>query len=57
VRTEIDRTREALSSSLQKGRPVEGEPTVYRSVQEAVEGILPPKFQSVPSFNYEAAAA
>src|SRR5579862_825361 len=42
---------------LQKGQPVEGEPTVYASVQEAVENILPPKFQSVPSFNYEAAAA
>jgi hypothetical protein len=42
---------------LQKGRPVEGEPTVYRSVQEAVENIPPPKFTLVPSFNYEAAAA
>jgi hypothetical protein len=42
---------------LQKGRPVEGEPTVYRSVQEAVEDIPPPKFTSVRSFNYEAAAA
>jgi hypothetical protein len=42
---------------LQKGQPVEGEPTVYASVQEAVEKIAPPKFQKVPSFNYEAAAA
>jgi hypothetical protein len=42
---------------LQKGQPVEGQPTVYASVQEAVDNIEPPKFQSVPSFNYEAAAA
>lgn len=42
---------------LQKGQLVEGEPTVYRSVQEAIESIAPPKFRSVPSFNYEAAAA
>jgi hypothetical protein len=42
---------------LQKGQPVEGEPTVYASVQEALNNIQPPKFQSVPSFNYEAAAA
>ena len=42
---------------FQKGHPVEGQPTVYRSVQEAVENIPPPKFRSVTSFNYEAAAA
>jgi|ERR1044072_8525603 hypothetical protein len=42
---------------LQKGEPVEGEPTVYASVQETVQDIEPPKFQEVPSFNYEAAAA
>ncbi len=41
---------------LQKGLPVEGEPTVYRSVQEPIERILPPKFTSVQSFNYEVAA-
>jgi hypothetical protein len=42
---------------LQKGRPVEGNPTVYPSVQEAFEKMDPPKFKSVASFNYEAAAA
>ena len=42
---------------LQQGEPVEGTPTVYASVQEAVENIAPPKFNFVPSFNYEAATA
>ncbi len=42
---------------LQKGRPVEEMPTVYASVQEPVENIPPPKFRSLVSFNYEAAAA
>jgi hypothetical protein len=42
---------------LQQGEPVEGAPTVYASVQEAVKNITPPKFNFVPSFNYEAAAA
>ena len=42
---------------FQKGLPVEGEPTVYRRVQEPVENIPPPRFTAVPSFNYEAAAA
>jgi hypothetical protein len=42
---------------LQKGQPVEGHPTVYASVQEAFDKADPPKFKSVPSFNYEAAAA
>ena len=45
------------NSPLQKGQLGQGEPTVYRSVQEAVQNISPPKFQSVLSFNYEAAAA
>jgi hypothetical protein len=42
---------------LGNGEPVKGRPTVYASVQEAVETIDPPKFKAVPSFNYEAAAA
>ncbi len=42
---------------LQKGQPVRGRPTVYPSVQEAFDGVDPPKFKSVSSFNYEAAAA
>jgi hypothetical protein len=42
---------------FQRGLPVEGEPTVYASVQEPLENILPPRFQYVSSFNYEAAAA
>jgi hypothetical protein len=42
---------------LQKGQPVEGVPTVYASVQEALDNIDPPRFKLVPSFNYEAAAA
>ncbi len=42
---------------LEKGIPVVGVPTVYASVQEQIEGIDPPQFQSVLSFNYEAAAA
>ncbi len=42
---------------LQKGRSVEEMPTVYASVQESVESISPPKFRSLASFNYEAAAA
>jgi len=42
---------------LRDGEPVKGRPTVYASVQEAVETIAPPKFKAVPSFNYEAAAA
>ncbi len=42
---------------LQKGQPVEGPPTVYASVQEAFDKVDPPKFKSVSSFNYEAAAA
>jgi hypothetical protein len=42
---------------LQDGQPLVGEPTVYASVQEALENIAPPKFGVVRSFNYEAAAA
>ena len=42
---------------LGDGEPVRGQPTVYASVQEAVETIDPPKFKAVASFNYEAAAA
>jgi hypothetical protein len=42
---------------LEKGIPVVGAATVYASVQEKVENIEPPGFQSVLSFNYEAAAA
>ncbi|MBR0749140.1 hypothetical protein JQ582_34950 [Bradyrhizobium japonicum] len=42
---------------LQDGQPVEDEPTVYPSVQEAVKKIAPPRFGIVRSFNYEAAAA
>jgi hypothetical protein len=42
---------------LKDGQPVEGEPTVYESVQEAIQNIPPPKFGVVRSFNYEAAAA
>jgi hypothetical protein len=42
---------------LQEGQPVEGPPTVYASVQEAFDKVDPPKFKSVSSFNYEAAAA
>jgi hypothetical protein len=42
---------------LQRGQPVEGEPTVYASVQESLSAIDPPRFKAVPSFNYEAAAA
>ncbi|UPJ47660.1 hypothetical protein IVB30_30995 [Bradyrhizobium sp. 200] len=41
---------------LQKGDPVKGVGGVY-SVQQAVLNIGPPRFSSVPSFNYEAAAA
>jgi hypothetical protein len=43
--------------SLQKGRPVEGSRTLYSSIQESVQGIEPPRFAAVPSFNYEASAA
>jgi hypothetical protein len=42
---------------LKDGQPVEGEPTVYASVQEAIENIPPPRFGVVRSFNYEATAA
>jgi len=42
---------------LEKGIPIVGAPTVYASVQEKVENIEPPRFQTVLSFNYEAAAA
>ena len=42
---------------LQPGKPVEGEPTVYASVQEELSDISPPRFKQVQSFNYEAAAA
>jgi hypothetical protein len=42
---------------LQNGQPVEGNPTVYASVQEAFAKIEPPRFKSVQSFNYEATAA
>lgn len=41
---------------LQKGEPVRGVGGLY-SCQENVDGIDPPKFAEVPSFNYEAAAA
>ncbi len=34
-----------------------GKPTVYASVQESLTEIQPPRFKSVVSFNYEAAAA
>jgi hypothetical protein len=39
---------------FERGTPVEGNPTVYRSVQEGVENIETPRFKSVVSFNYEA---
>jgi hypothetical protein len=41
---------------LQKGAPVTGVGGVY-SCQEALTEVEPPRFQEVPSFNYEAAAA
>jgi hypothetical protein len=41
---------------LQKGEPVRGVGGLH-SCQESVDGIDPPKFAEVPSFNYEAAAA
>jgi hypothetical protein len=41
---------------LEKGAPVRGVGGVY-GVQESLDGIKPPKFTAVPSFNYEAAAA
>ncbi len=41
---------------LQKGKPMEGAPTVYRRIQETVK--LPvPRFQRLTSFNYESSAA
>lgn len=42
---------------LQRGRPVRRKPTVYREIQRPVDLIEPPRFNEVPSFNYEAAAA
>lgn len=43
---------------LQKGRPIaESDRTVYKIIQESVTSIDPPKFNNVPSFNYEASAA
>jgi hypothetical protein len=42
---------------LQKGRPITEKPTVYPLIQESVDSIPPPRFNVVPSFNYEAAAA
>jgi hypothetical protein len=42
---------------LQKGEPVTGFPTVYASVQEPLDNIEPPQFNSLLSFNYEAAVA
>jgi len=41
---------------LQKGAPVTGVGGVF-AFQEAVPGVTPPRFEEVPSFNYEAAAA
>src|SRR5262245_54838541 len=42
---------------FQKGEPVRETPTVYASVQESIDYVKPPKFSSMLSFNYEAAAA
>jgi len=42
---------------LQKGRPVEGTPTLYASIQESLPRMEPPRFEAVPSFNYEASVA
>jgi hypothetical protein len=42
---------------LGEGEPVRGHPSVYPTVQEAVDEIGPPKFKAVASFNYEAATA
>lgn len=42
---------------LQKGQPIIEQPTVYPELQESLGSILPPRFDLVPSFNYEASAA
>lgn len=43
---------------LQKGEPIAGsDHTVYKIIQESLEIIEPPRFNEVPSFNYEASAA
>src|SRR2546423_417903 len=43
---------------LQKGQPITGsDRTVYLGIQESLDSIEPPKFEEVPSFNYEASAA
>jgi hypothetical protein len=42
---------------LLKGQPITEQPTVYPDLQESVDSISPPRFNVVPSFNYEAAAA
>jgi len=41
----------------QPGKFGAGKPTVYASVQESLTELQPPRFKSVVSFNYEAAAA
>lgn len=42
---------------LQKGQPITGQRTVYAAIQEFLGSIDPPRFNEVPSFNYEASAA
>jgi hypothetical protein len=42
---------------LMKGRPFAEQPSVYPLIQEPLDSIPPPRFNVVPSFNYEAAAA
>lgn len=42
---------------LRDGEPVTGPSTVYKSVQEPIREISPPRFKAVQSFNYEAAVA
>jgi hypothetical protein len=39
-----------------KGKPVRGTRTLYASIQEKID-IEPPRFSTLPSFNYEAVAA
>ena len=54
---QVDNFPNLRNFSLLRGKPTKGNPPVFTSIQEQVDGIDPPRFKNVTSFNYEDAVA
>ena len=54
---QVDNFPNLRNFSLFRGKPTKGNPPVFTSIQEQVDGIDPPRFKNVTSFNYEDAVA